>query len=116
MICRAPRTVVFALLLASAGLLAQQPASPPPAGQPSDDQQPLPRFRGGANLVRVDAYVMQDGKPVTDLTAADFEVIEDSATQRVESFEMIRPRGPAPQAVRVEPNTVADSRAMATDP
>ena len=30
-------------------------------------QEPLPRFRAGANLVSVDAYVSKDGKPVTDL-------------------------------------------------
>jgi len=35
--------------------------------------------------------------------------------QRVESFELIKPRGPAPSSARVEPNTVAESRAMATD-
>jgi VWFA-related protein len=105
--------VVLALVAGAAGPLAQQ--APPPA-PPAQTDQPLPRFRGGANLVRVDAYVTQDGAPVTDLTAADFEVIEDSSAQRVESFEVIRPRGPAPQAVRAEPNTVAEARSMASDP
>ncbi len=95
------RLVAMGLLL-SASMAAQGP-------------QPLPRFRGGANLVRVDAYVTQNGAPVVDLRSEDFEVLEDEAPQRVETFELIVPRGPAPQAARVEPNTVAESRVMATD-
>jgi VWFA-related protein len=85
---------------------AQQPAQTPPE---------QPRFRAGANLVRVDAYVTRDGQPVGDLTADDFEVIEDNAPQRVESFEVIRPRAPGAQSARREPNTVAESREMAGD-
>ena len=30
-------------------------------------QEQLPRFRAGANLVRVDAYVSKDGVAITDL-------------------------------------------------
>jgi VWFA-related protein len=52
---------------------------------------------------------------VTDLTIQDFEVLEDNVPQRLESFELIKPRGPAPANARVEPSTVAESRAMATD-
>jgi len=93
-------------------LLALQ-QTPTPAADP---QQPTPRFRGGANLVRLDAYVTANGEPVTDLAAADFDVLEDNVPQRVEMFELVRPRGPAAQSARVEPNTVAESRAMAADP
>ena len=115
------RLVAFAVIVTAASVQAQQPpAAPaqPPATTPEQPQaeQPLPRFRGGANLVRVDAYVMQGGVPVTDLTAADFELVEDSAYQRVEQFEIIRPRGPAPQSERREPNSVAESREMAAAP
>jgi VWFA-related protein len=91
---------VLALLAASTLPLAQQ----------------LPRFRSGANLVRVDAYVTADGKPVADLTVDDFEVLEDGVAQKVESFQVIRPRGPAPVTALREPNTVAESREMARDP
>lgn len=87
-----------------------------PAAQEQDRNQELPRFRGGANLVRVDAYVSKDGTAVTDLAAADFEVLEDGVPQRVETFEVITPRGPAPQSTRVEPSTVAESQGMASDP
>jgi VWFA-related protein len=86
---------------------AAQEQNPPPE---------QPRFRGGANLVRVDAYVAKDGAAVADLTAADFELLEDGVPQRIENFEIIRPRGPAPQSARAEPSTVAESRAMAAEP
>jgi VWFA-related protein len=62
---------------------AQQP-QPEPA---------VPRFRAGANLVRVDAYVSLEGKPVGDLKAEDFEVFEDDRPQTVELFEYVRARG-----------------------
>ena len=97
---------VAALAAASLTLAAQQPATAPEQ----------PRFRAGANLVRLDAYVSQDGVAVTDLTAQEFEVLEDGAPQRVESFEIVRPRGPIPQNARIDPTTVAESRAMAADP
>jgi VWFA-related protein len=102
-------SAALGLLLVSSGLWGQQPAAPPP-----DETQP--RFRGGANLVRVDAYVTQDGAPVTDLTMQDFEVLEDNVQQRVESFELIEPRPPGPQVERREPSTVAEAREMAADP
>lgn len=79
-------------------------------------QQELPRFRSGANLVRLDAYVTADGKPVTGLTANDFEVLEDGRPQRVESFEMIKPRAAAPEALRVEPASADEARQMAMAP
>jgi VWFA-related protein len=97
------------LLLVPTVFARQQATTTPP---PTQEQ---PRFRGGANLVRVDAYVSADGVAITDLTAQDFEVLEDNVPQRVESFELIRPRGPAPQRELREPNTVAESRAMAAE-
>ena len=106
------RLVALALLLVPA-LIAGQQQQQQPAQAPEDAQ---PRFRGGANLVRVDAYITKDGTPVTDLTAQDFEVLEDNVPQRVESFEFIKPRPPGPQSERREPNTVAEAREMAADP
>ena len=93
-------STALALSLATASVVAQQ----------------LPRFRAGANLVRVDAYITADGKPVSDLTVEDFEVLEDGVVQKVESFQLIQPRGPAPVSALREPNTVAESRQMAADP
>lgn len=85
--------------------------------QEQPPQEPrTPRFRGGANLVRVDAYISQDGVPVLDLKAPDFEVLEDEVPQRVEDLELIQVAPPVPQSERREPNTVAESRAMAEEP
>jgi VWFA-related protein len=77
--------------------------------------QQLPRFRAGASLVRVDAYPTLKGQAVTDLTAADFEVFEDGAPQKVESFELVQVRAGGPQETRREPNSVREARAMAED-
>jgi VWFA-related protein len=115
-ICRRPRPSDgsgrrrLALL---GGLLAALAAS---AGAQPDQPSPEPRFRGGTNLVRLDVYVARDGVAVTDLTADDFEVLEDNVPQQVTSFELIRARGPAPDSTRVEPATVAETRARIQQP
>ncbi|MGQ0732524.1 MAG: VWA domain-containing protein [Acidobacteriota bacterium] len=100
----------FAGLAALPLAAGQQPTAPPEASQ---DQRP--RFRGGANLVRVDAYVTESGEAVTDLELTDFEVLEDNIPQRLESFRLVRPRGPVAEALRREPATVAESRQMAAE-
>jgi VWFA-related protein len=41
-------------------------------------------FRSGVDAVRVDALVTRGGKPVRDLTAADFVVTDNGVRQRVE--------------------------------
>jgi VWFA-related protein len=97
--------VLCALCLA--GLAAQ-------AQQPERSQQPP--IRTQANYVRVDVYPLADGRPVRDLTAADFEVFEDGAPQVVESFEHIAVSPAGPQELRAEPNTVEASRQAAADP
>ncbi|HEX5107162.1 MAG TPA: VWA domain-containing protein [Vicinamibacterales bacterium] len=44
-------------------------------------------FRGGVTLVQVDAYVTDaEGKPVTDLKAEDFEVLEGGKPREVTTF------------------------------
>jgi len=72
------RVVAVAAVLAAAfpGLAGQTPPAAP-------DQ----RFRTRTTLVEVDA-VVRDGRdrPVTDLTAADFEVFEDGVAQKVVAF------------------------------
>jgi len=75
-----------------------------------------PRFRGGTNLVRLDVYVARDGAAVTDLTADDFEVLEDNAPQQVTSFELVRARGPAAESARVEPSSTAEMRSRLAQP
>jgi VWFA-related protein len=84
------------------------------AQEPAPSQQPP--IRTGVNLVRVDAYPTHDGKPVLDLGAEDFEVLEDGAPQRIESFEhvVIQPAGP--QDARVEPNSQRQMLQAAANP
>ncbi len=74
-----------------------------------------PRFRGGANLVRLDVYVSANGEAVTDLTADDFEVLEDNAPQVVSSFEFVPARAAGAQTPPVESNTVGEMRARAAE-
>lgn len=43
-------------------------------------------MRVTTNLVQVDVVVTKDGKQVTDLTAADFEILEDGRRQQITNF------------------------------
>jgi VWFA-related protein len=112
------KTVRLALALVVTALVGvSMSAGPQGAGTPAQDAQvSQPRFRGGANLVRVDTYATAGGEPISDLTIDDFEVLEDNVPQRLESFQLVKPRPPAPADVVREPNTVAESREMARDP
>ena len=101
-----------AVLLAQAAGTSQPPP-PPPSQSP---QQPPPRFRTETNLVRVDVYATKDGVPVQDLTAADFEVSEDNAPQKIDTFEHIVVRTGGPQEERSEPNSVSAANELAADP
>ena len=53
---------------------------------------------------------------VTDLTADDFEVLEDNVPQQVKRSSWCRPAASVPESARVEPNTVAESRERAAQP
>ena len=75
----------------------------------------MPRFRAGANLVRVDAYVSLDGVAVTDLKPGDVEIFEDDKPQRIETFELIAARAPNPQSERTNPTNVRDMQQEAND-
>jgi VWFA-related protein len=49
--------------------------------------QEQPAFRAGVELVQVDVSVTsKDGRPVTDMTAADFEVLENGKPQVIRVF------------------------------
>jgi VWFA-related protein len=93
----------------------QQPAPPPPPPQ-QQPPPPTPTFRTDANFVLTDVFVTADGKPVTDLTQADFEVKEDGVVQTIRSFEAIRHTTESGEMPRRNPSTVAESEAMAADP
>jgi VWFA-related protein len=70
---------LFATLVSLSVLSAQSPATPQ-VGQP---------IRVGTSLVRVDVYPTRDGKVVPGLQASDFEILEDGAPQKVETFEHV---------------------------
>ncbi|BCS35249.1 hypothetical protein TBR22_A44760 [Luteitalea sp. TBR-22] len=62
-------------------------AATPRAQQPSPAQDPEPTFRLRTDAVLVDVVVRGDGRrPVTGLTADDFEIREDGVVQYVTSF------------------------------
>src|SRR5688572_11174763 len=109
------------VVLAVTSLAAQQPSSPapqPPQPQPraTADDQPPPRFRTDANYVRVDAYPTRDGKPIEDLKAEDFEVLENGEKQRIDAFERVVISPAGPQSMRVEASTVRGAEQMAANP
>jgi VWFA-related protein len=102
-------TINRGVVVALAALLAQ--SAPARQGQ----QPQPPRFRGGTSLVRVDAFATKGGVPVQDMTAADFEVFEDGAPQKVDSFEHVVIE-PAESGERVDPASPSDAIRLAADP
>jgi VWFA-related protein len=68
----------FAGIVVTPTILAQQPEQPPLT------------FRVEANFVEVDAFVSDaTGKPVTDLKAGDFQLLEDGKPQMVSAFTYV---------------------------
>jgi VWFA-related protein len=87
----------------------QQPQAPTPSPQknpptqnqsPEIDSQDVVKIT--TNLVQIDAAVTKDGKQVTDLQAADFELFEDGKPQTITNFSyvsnVIAPLAAAPAA------------------
>lgn len=61
-----------------------QRGTPPPQPPPQTSQQV---FRGGVNLVPVDVRVLdREGRPVTDLKEADFQIFENGLRQQIRHF------------------------------
>jgi VWFA-related protein len=100
------------MMLTAAGAVSLSSQAQPPA-TPADQR---PTFRAGVNYVRADVYPTADGRIVRDLRAEDFELRENGTVQKLDSVRFIDPGPQTPQAVRVEPNSVAESRAAAADP
>jgi VWFA-related protein len=44
----------------------------------------VPTFSAGVDVVRLDVFASRDGRPLTGLTAADFEVLDNGVPQRFE--------------------------------
>jgi VWFA-related protein len=88
------RVAVLLAFLATTATSAQQappPAQPQPPQQPQPQSQtPPPTFRVEVNYVEVDALVSDaSGNPVADLTAQDFEVLEDGKPQKISAFSLV---------------------------
>ena len=47
-----------------------------------------PAFRSGIDAVRIDVQVLRDGRPVPNLTAADFELRDDGVPQHIEVISL----------------------------
>src|SRR6185369_8395471 len=80
--------LVFCVLLPA--LAQNKPAAqnlPQTQNQTGDDKDDVVRIT--TNLVQVDAVVTKDGKPVTNLTADDFEIFEDGKRQTISSFAFV---------------------------
>ena len=104
------RLAIVAASFAAVSLAAQQPAQEPPKPQ-------RPVFRGGTQLVRVDAYPTgKDGRILEGLTADDFEVFEDGKPQKVETFDFERFQTWTPDDERKDPRTQQEAYDLAADP
>ena len=64
------------------------------------DSSPRATFRTDANYVRVDVYPTRDGSPVTDLTADDFELVEEGTAQTLVQFQRVGDAAGSPASPR----------------
>lgn len=107
---RRPTLTLLGVMAAVAGVAAGQEPTAKPQGQ-------TPVFRGGVELVSIDVTALDtNGKQVTDLSAAEFQVEIDGDKRQVASVEYIRsvdptrPIGPAAKVV-VPDETFSSSNA-----
>src|SRR6266550_8251683 len=91
-------------------VLALPPASPAQKSTPQEE----PPFRSTTRLVVLDVVVTdRAGKPVTNLSQADFTLLEDGVPQSIASFESPELRPNAPVSKRK--NSKVDLRTPAND-
>ena len=83
------RSAVLFVIAGLAGGVAARPASVP-AHSAAGAAQAAPQVRSGVELVEVAVVVRdRDGRPVTDLTATDFQVLEDGTSQAISAFQRV---------------------------
>jgi VWFA-related protein len=83
---------LLTLMTAAGGFVrAQTPQTAPlPGSSAPAAQQPPLTFRAEVNYVEVDARVLdQNGKFMTDLKPADFQVFEDGKPQKITAFSLV---------------------------
>lgn len=121
-------TALVLLGLCAAAVAAQQRApqaepDPQEPDAPADtviDTEAGPLFRAGIDFVNVDVIVTDgDGNHVSDLTAGDFEILEEGEPQTLASFERIAisavPEPGAEPARRVRTRNDVEREAGRTD-
>ena len=82
-------------------------------GRAQDDGQRV--FRGGVDLIQVDAYPTKDGKTIEGLTTADFQVFEDGKPQTIQQVEFVRAEMNATVAERRDPSSQEEGNTAAAD-
>jgi VWFA-related protein len=98
MINKALLALLLSFCIFLPALAQTKPVAPQQPQKPADDQDDVVKIT--TNLVQVDAVVTKDGKPVTNLTADDFEIYEDGKKQTITSFAFIsNVSGATPQPV-----------------
>lgn len=107
------RAVAFGVGITLAGsVLGLAGASTPGSRLAATDGTQQPTFRSSVDLVTIDVVATTaNGAPVPNLTAADFEVLEDGAPQAIQTFQFvdlagasaIRPLPPGMASNEVEP-------------
>jgi VWFA-related protein len=86
------RRILYSVILAAsfAGVLMHAQQAPPELPADAQAGQPPLTFRVEANFVEVDAFVSDaTGKPITDLRAGDFQLLEDGKPQMVSAFSYV---------------------------
>jgi VWFA-related protein len=82
---QAPIALTALCLLCASAVGAARQAAPPGQTAP-----PPPVFRAGVDLVQVDVVVTDaKNQPISDLTAADFQLSEGSRPQRIVTFQHV---------------------------
>jgi VWFA-related protein len=100
-------TLCFVFLLGAITVPAQQ--TPAPVPPPTQDQPPI-TFKVEVNYVEIDALVTDErGNFVRDLTAADFQIVEDGKPQTISAFSIVnlpveRPDPPLFSRSPIEPD------------
>jgi VWFA-related protein len=99
---------VCALTCVGGVVAAQAPTPAQPVQQPT--------FRGGINYVKVDMYAFtRAGAAITDLRRDEIELLEDGKPQEIKDFEHVQVDTLTPGELRIEPNSLEQSRQMAGD-
>src|SRR5437667_11173726 len=105
--------LVVALLVFASAFSQTQNSQPAPAQESAD----MPVLRVTVNLVQVDAVITDSkGKQVTNLTADDFEVLQDGKRQKITKFSYISTAAPTPAPIAPAPTGPAVRNAPAPPP